>query len=355
MPPESLVAHVAEQLVRLCRVTGTAPAEPVRLVADVLGDAGPRALAAGPGWPSDVADDHSPVEFSVAFDRGGPPVLRLLAEAAVADPARVADLTPALAFLHRQSGRHKLCLSRLEQVRDLFTTERPQGLFGMWHSLILRDVPEFKVYLNPEIHGVAASRQVVREALDRLGAGPAYRVVERVLRPADRLTFFALDLEDAGTARIKLYVAQHGARLDEVAGAAAVVPGIDPAEVTAFCELAAGSAGPYVRRPILSSYTFTSGAARPVGYSVYVPIRSYVADDREAYDRACTLLARHGFDPAGLAAAVAALTRRPLEDGVGLLAHVSLRLGRPRPGVSVYLSSEAYRVSAPVPRRIAAQ
>ncbi|MFI7598150.1 tryptophan dimethylallyltransferase family protein [Actinoplanes sp. NPDC049681] len=352
---ESLVEHVTGQLSRLCRFTGTDAAEPARLVADLLGDAGRRPLAAGPAWRSDVADDHSPVEFSVAFDRHGPPVLRLLAEAAVADPAVPADLTPALDFLHRQAGRHDLGLARLEQVRDLFTTDRPQGLFGMWHSLILRDVPEFKVYLNPEIHGVAGSGALVREALGRLGAGPAYRVVrERALRPADRLTFFALDLRDSGTARIKLYVSQHGAGLDEVARAAAAVPGVDPAEVTAFCELASGSAGPYDRRPIIASYTFAPGAPAPIGYSVYVPIRSYVADDLEAYDRAHALLVRHGFDPAALEAAVTAVSRRPLRDGVGLIAHVSLRVGPPRPGLGVYLSSEAYAVTAPQPQRIPA-
>ena len=58
------------------------------------------------------------------------------------------------------------------------------------------------------------------------------------------------------------------------------------------------------------------------------------------------LLSRYGFDHAAdLDRAIAAVTRRPLHDGVGLIAHVSLRLGRPRPGLTVYLSAEAYGVA----------
>jgi hypothetical protein len=82
-----------------------------------------------------------------------------------------------------------------------------------------------------------------------------------------------------------------------------------------------------------------------------VPIRSYVSDDEEARDRVAALLERYGFDSVELDRIITALTRRPLREGVGLIAHVSLRLGLPRPGVTVYLSAEAYQVSPPRPRR----
>jgi len=64
------------------------------------------------------------------------------------------------------------------------------------------------------------------------------------------------------------------------------------------------------------------------------------------------LLDRYGFDGAVFERAITALTQRLLLDGVGLIAHVSLRLGPPRPGVTVYLSSEAYRVNPPRSRQI---
>jgi hypothetical protein len=61
------------------------------------------------------------------------------------------------------------------------------------------------------------------------------------------------------------------------------------------------------------------------------------------------LMSRYDLDPALLDRAIGAVTRRPLEHGVGLIAHVALRLGRPRPGLTVYLSTEAYGVASPTP------
>jgi hypothetical protein len=59
------------------------------------------------------------------------------------------------------------------------------------------------------------------------------------------------------------------------------------------------------------------------------------------------LMSRYDLDAALLDRAIDAVTRRPLEQGVGLIAHVALRLGQPRPGLTVYLSSEAYGVASP--------
>jgi hypothetical protein len=97
----------------------------------------------------------------------------------------------------------------------------------------------------------------------------------------------------------------------------------------------------------VGSYTFLGDIGRPAGYSAYVPIRSYVSDDEEARYRVVTLLDRYGFDSTELDRIIAALVNRPLHEGVGLIAHISLRLGPPRPGVTVYLSAEAYQVAPP--------
>jgi hypothetical protein len=132
-----------------------------------------------------------------------------------------------------------------------------------------------------------------------------------------------------------------------VVRAAGVVDGVDVTEVAEFCAAAGGGTGPFEDRPLVDSYTLIQGPDRPVGYSIYVPIRSYVSDDEEARHRVVALLARYGFDSAAFDRAVSAVTQRSLRVGVGLIAHVSLRLGPPRPGVTVYLSSETYRVSPP--------
>lgn len=355
MADESVFEHLGGQLARLCEVVGTDPGEPVELLADLLGPAGSRPVAAPPPWPSNIADDHTPVEFSLAYDDGGPPALRILAEALGSPPDVLSNQAAGYQFLQRQADRFGLSTSRLDRVRDLFTADDPRGEFAMWHSLVFRRDrrPEFKVYFNPELHGLQRAPGLVAEALDRLGLGPSYQaLLEHGVRPGelgrrDRLTFFALDLHEHPYARVKLYLTHHHAQARDVARAAGVVDGVDAAELAQFCTTAGGGIGRFDGRPLVGSYTFTEGTAEPVGYSVYMPIRGYVRHDAEARRRVVALLARYGFDRTTFDRAVAAVTRRRLRAGVGLIAHVSLRLGQPRPGVTVYLSAEAHEVSPP--------
>jgi DMATS type aromatic prenyltransferase len=350
----SVLEHLAGQLNPLCRVLGLDPASPLDLLTGLLGAHGARSLDDPPAWPSDIADDHSPVEFSVAFNDNEPPALRLLAEVPGSPPGIGTNTRAAYAFLAANAARYGLATDRLAAVRAVFDTDRPHGSFALWCSLVFRHGrdPEFKVYLNPEVAGVDRAPDLVEEALGRLGLARSYRTMLSVaVRPGelgrrDRLAFFALDLHDGPQARVKLYLSHHDATAADVARAATVVDGVDPDRVAEFC-LAAGGRGRFDRRPLVGSYTLAGGRDQPVGYSVYVPIRDYVGDDREARDRVAAVLARYRFDPGLLHRAVAAVSRRPLADGVGLIAHTSLRLGHPRPGVTVYLSAEAYEVCPP--------
>jgi DMATS type aromatic prenyltransferase len=350
----SLIDRLGGPLAGLCEVVGMPPDTPVELLSGLLGPHGSRPAAAGPVWPSDIADDHSPAEFSLAYNDNEPPALRILAEALALTPGLKSNMDAAESFLEQHAHRLGISFRHLDRIRDLFAAEQPHGPFVLWLSLVFRSGrrPEFKVYLNPEVHGADSSPEVVAEALHRLGLGETYqKMLDHAVRPGelgkrDRLTFLALDLYDEPQARVKLYLSHHEARARDVARASSIVDGVDADEVAAFCS-AAGFRGRFDRRPLVGSYTFTGNEDRPVGYSVYVPIRDYVGDDLEARFRVQALLAWHGFDTALFDRALGAISTRPLADGVGLIPHVSLRLGPPRPGVTVYLSAEAYGVIPP--------
>lgn len=133
-------------------------------------------------------------------------------------------------------------------------------------------------------------------------------------------------------------------RYDSWARRSPAGPDFDAEDLVEFCQVAGGRIGSFDALPLVGTYTFLADRHRPAGYTVYIPVRGYVSDDEEARRRVATLLERYGFNTTDLDRAIAAVTRRPLRDGVGLIAHVSLRLGRPRPGVTVYLSVEAYQV-----------
>jgi DMATS type aromatic prenyltransferase len=350
-----LFEHVSNQLSRLCEVTGIDAARAAEPLSDLLKYSGASPRDKPPTWHSDVSDDHTPVEFSVAFTHGEPPALRVLGEALAPRPDPAANLAAARRFLRVQANAFGLSMARFDRVWEIFDVATPQGTFGLWHSMIFRSgrPAEFKVYVNPELRGPALAPELVAEAMGKLGLATPYQtVLDRAVRPGelgrkDRLTFFALDLRDGPRARVKVYLTHHEAETGDVVRAASAVDGAAAAEGAEFCDLT-GATRCFDRRPLVSGYTFFEGTASPVGYSLYVPIRSYVSDDQEARDRVAAVLDRHGFDPTQLDRAIRAVTQRPLDEGVGLIAHVSLRLGAPRPGVSVYLSSEAYQVAPPL-------
>ncbi|HEY2795620.1 MAG TPA: tryptophan dimethylallyltransferase family protein [Micromonosporaceae bacterium] len=330
-----------------------------RLLADLLATTGTRPLSRPPIWPSGIADDHTPVEFSVAFNEHERPTLRILGEALDSAPTAATNALAARRFIATQAERFGLSLSQFDRVAKLFDTDDPAGGFALWLSLVFRHrrAPEFKTYFNPELTGVDYAPALVADAMQLLGLAGSYRdALRHGIRPgrlgqADRLTFFALDLHDDPHARVKLYLSHHDAQISDVVRAAGAVPGSDTDELAGFCATAGGGVRTFDGRPLISSYTFLGDADHAAGYSVYVPIRSYVNDDEQARHRVIGLLDRYGFDSSRLDPMIAALTDRRLDEGVGLIAHVSLRLGRPRPGVTVYLSAEAYRVTPPHARQ----
>ena len=348
---EMLRDHIAGQLRDLCTAIGLGPAAPLAGLHALLGPAGERRLGDPPLWPTDVSDDHTPVEFSVACEANRPPTLRMLGERMSALPGRSANLRAALDLVDTLSGRFGLALAHFDRVRQVFLNRDPLTDFALWFSMVYRpDSPaEVKVYVNPDTHGPARAPQLVADALGRLGLTGAYATTLRyAVRPnrlgeQDRFAFFALDLHDRPHSRVKLYLSHADSTADDLVRAASAVPGVDSGLVRDFLGVA-GCPGPLTGRPAVSGYTFVRGDTnRPSTYSLYLPIRDYVEDDEQARDRVLAVLDRFGLDATVIDRAINAVARRPLADGPGLVAHVSLRLAAHQaPGVTVYLSSEAY-------------
>ena len=347
----SLTEHVTAQWSRLCEIAGVGQlAATIPALTELLGPSGFRPRTGPPLWPSYVADDHTPVEFSLAFDEHGAHTMRLLAETVAAEqPGNRANQRAALRFLDQLAKRFPLALNKFRAIADLFLPDDPQGQFALWYSFVVRKghEPRFKLYLNPLVRGPERAPELVADGLRRLGLAGAYQVIldHAVRREAETFIYFALDLHDAAHARVKVYLAHDAADARVAADAARAVPGLDPAPIERFCA-ALGGGGRFTARPLASSYTFVEGDTdRPSTYTLYLPIRDYVRDDQQARDRLAGYLPQLGLDPAMLDRALAALTDRPLGDGVGLIPHVSLRLAAgQKPELTVYLSSEAFGV-----------
>src|SRR4051794_23409640 len=122
----SVHGHLSAQLARLCASLDIDATAPQELLQDLLGPVAGRPLADGPAWPSGVADDHTPLEYSIAYNAAEPPALRLLAESMGTPPGPLANLAAAHRFLRTRAERAELSAARLDRVRDLFATRHPQ-------------------------------------------------------------------------------------------------------------------------------------------------------------------------------------------------------------------------------------
>ncbi|MBD0421847.1 prenyltransferase [Streptomyces sp. TRM S81-3] len=351
----TLGSFTSGQLRRLGAVAGLSAADVetyAHVLTESLGPVGERPLDLPPPTRTFLSDDHTPVEFSLSFQPGAAPSLRVLLEPGCGADSLALSGRAGLETVRAMARRWHFATDPLDEVLDLFLPPSPQGPLALWCALELRHggVPAVKIYLNPAASGAQYAAATVREALHRLGHRRAFAA----LPEADGYPFLALDLGDWDTPRVKLYLRHDNLTAVRAGRLSRMDSGPHPAAVEEFFLTAAGGTGRHTtrlgRRPGLTCHSFTdTGAARPSGFTLHIPVRDYARHDGEALARATGLLHRHGMDAAVLTRALAAVTDRRPEDGVGLIAYLALahQQGRP-PRVTAYLSCEAYAVRPPV-------
>ncbi|MFD9938903.1 tryptophan dimethylallyltransferase family protein [Streptomyces massasporeus] len=359
-PPTAVTLgeHVRGQTRRICGVAGLAArgdGSALSDLLDLLGPAAHRPLGSGPPSRSFVCDDHSPVEFSLAFSAGSPVALRLLVEPGCSATTLEENGRLGRQALEALAARRDFSTEPVRRVEDLFFPPLMDGRFALWCAMDLRqDRPAgVKVYVNPQAHGRARSAQVTEEALNRFGFGGAWPALRERAMPRgpdrDEILFFALDLGSWHTPRVKVYIAHHDITAAQAHTVSRLLPGEPAEQVGEFCHAVAGDPGPFVHRPLVSCLAYTErDRTHPSGHTVHVPVRDYAPDDEVARDRATAVLRRYGMDPGAVDSACAAMTSRRLRDGVGLIAYVSLVQSTWQPPrVNVYFSPEAYAVRPP--------
>jgi DMATS type aromatic prenyltransferase len=322
-----------------------------QVLTDALGPVAERPLSLAPPTRTFLSDDHTPVEFSLSFRPVAAPDVRVLVEPGCGADSLALNGRAGLEAIRTMARRWHFTTDALDAVQDLFLPPAPHGPLALWCALELRPggVPGVKVYLNPAARGEERSAATVREALHRLGHRRAFDS----LPPGSGYPFLALDLGDWAEPRAKVYVRHDHLTAAQAGHLSRMDSGPGPAAVEGFFRTAAGL-GPDTAglggRPGLSCHAFTdTGTVRPSGFTLHIPVRDYVRHDGEALARATSVLRHHGMDVSVLDRALAALTARRPEDGVGLIAYLALAHQREQPPrVTAYLSSEAYAVRPPV-------
>ncbi len=305
-------------------------------------------LGGEPLWPSDITDDGTPFELSVAFSHGRP-LLRVLSEAQRAPFDAQSGWEAALALNERLARLPGVNLERFERVAPIFAPRAgATPRFTLWHAGTVEPDGRlsFKVYLNPRIAGDAHAPELVRAALVACGAAYAWpRLAERLTANTDVL-YFSLDLCASKNARVKVYIGHRGATSSSIDAEVRHEPGYTPGLAESWVEMLTGSEGPFEARPILTCHAFR-GPDREVEVTVHVPTRSYVDSDGESALRASELL--DAVSAKSFVGGLKAMARRPLELGRSLLTYVSLRPEADGPRVTAYLAPEAFAISTARP------
>jgi DMATS type aromatic prenyltransferase len=299
-------------------------------------------------WPSDISDDGTPFEFSVAFADGRPRV-RLLAEAQRPPLSAESNWKAGLELNAQLAELPGVSLKRFEKIQELFAPDPAvPARFAIWHAGTVEPDGSlsFKLYLNPRVFGDHFSPWLVRDALERLDLSAAWSDIAPRLGRRSELSYFSLDLRDDAEARAKVYLSHPGATAAEIDRLTAGSHGYRPGLARHWIETLTGSSGPFDARPVITCHSFRE-PTQPSEVTVHVPARCYVENDRDSLARAATLLTR--AESERLRSGVEALGQRPLEVGRGLVTYVSLRPAANGPRVTAYLAPEAFTISAPRP------
>ncbi len=322
-----------------------------QMLSEVLSPWGDQHIGAIPLWPSKISDDSSPYEFSVVLSPR--PEVRLLwdNEGSARAPAyAVPTALDAHRTLCRRLGANQ---ERFDQIRDLFAPDMPEESFVLWHAIRLlpfEATPELKVYFNAQIRGRLMAPALVEAALDRLGFPGAYARLMKAMQRGpelDEIRYLALDLCGGEAARVKVYVFHHQPTPAVISEAASAAPSADATGIAAFFEGLSEGRAPSGGFAPATCLSFVAGRDDPSAATLHFPVRGYVRNDEEVSDRLRavvdgSIVARHE-------ASVEAVRQRPLSDGVGLSAYVSMRSDAHGARYTEYLSTETFAVTPPGP------
>jgi len=319
--------------------------EAIALFTQLMAPSGSASIASGPRWPSDVCDDGTPFEFSVAFSERS--VLRLMVEPIAELPSLAANARLARDIVEDIASSYDLDLRRLDRVWDLFVPPEPSGRFSVWLAAELaHGETGFKIYLNPEARGPGLGRATVEEAFARLGFDTVWPLISRTIGrrgpTLDELKFVSLDLARSDHARVKVYGRHHRSTTKDLEAAASASPSYRHGEVTEFLQIVAPDHPQLNGRGPWTCLAFVQGDGDPQ-VTTHFPINGYAETDQVTCDRTVECLRHYGLPHEPYMRAIDVLVPGPLEAGIGTQSYVSFRRSAGKPRVTTYFPTEAYR------------
>ncbi len=350
-----LVDYTAERLAALCSSAGFS-SEREKLLGtyrSLLKPWGDMPLGKRSEWVSEISDDNTPVEFSVAIE-GRRAEVRVLFEPHADTPTLHAFRDAGLNLHERLEREYQADLTRFRLLEDLFLPETMTGSFAVWSSAVFARgaAPMFKTYFNPQALGIRQAPALLEEAFRRLGMQQAVPYLrETVLRRGpykDELKYFALDLTSTRQARVKVYARHHDSTPKELEFACSAARCYVPGEALEFARKMSNGERMQARAPFTcSAFTGESDDPRPAATTLYVPVCAYARDDAAVRRRVREYMLEKDIDPGVYESIIDGFANRPLDTGVGMQSWFAIRRYHGTTRFTVYLATEANRVHAP--------
>jgi DMATS type aromatic prenyltransferase len=358
VPTQTYVECGIEKLTALCHSVGLN--SKIEQITDIFRTLtlswGETAVGAKTTWKSDVSDDCSPFEFSIALDPNKAE-LRVLIEAQGRDPNLQSNWQAGLELNQQLAAKYNVDLDRFEQIADLFAPTNSEAKFSMWHSACFYPdkEPAFKIYLNPQAQSKSKAAAIVEESLVRLGFDRAWLTLAETAAQRgpdkDEFIYFSLDLAAHVQARVKVYLRHHDATPAELESALSAANNYVAGDAIEFCQAMAPGQTSFTQKPVITSFAFIKGDnSVPYSGTLHLPISNYAADDRVVCDKIDLYFIQHGFPVSVYQSVLKSFAKRQLEAGIGMHSYVSLRRQDREQRVTIYLNPEinAVRSSAEI-------
>lgn len=301
---------------------------------------GDRQIGDRPRILSDITDDHTPFEFSLAFNDHRPE-FRMLLEALPSDPLIQSRWEAGLELSKRLERQYGCDLGRFRAIEDLFRPTDEWARFAMWHAVNLGDKPTFKTYLNPNAHGPERATALVQAALQRLGVPQIFDGLPELRAGRDQIRYFSLDLSDEADARIKIYLTHHNSTIADLEQLVGFSRHHVSGEAAEFCRAASGGATRYDGLPVQTCYAFVGDELVPDTVTLHFPVRAYAKNDQVAMERIAALIPSSCRAP--YARMMSHFVNHDLTASTGAQTYVSYRRADEHQRVTVYISPNAYR------------
>jgi DMATS type aromatic prenyltransferase len=304
---------------------------------------GDRLIGDNYSFLSDVTDDYTPFEISIAFHQGEPE-LRILTEAQGVSPSLQSSWEAGLNLNHWLKDNFKVNFERFHKIETLFFPDNPKAKFSIWHAVSFKGdrEPKFKIYLNPQAQGESRANAIIEDCLVKLDFPEACRTIGDITKrhKTNKIAYFSLDISTEEKARTKIYIQHYDASLEDLEKALSIASNYSKGEITEFCRYLVDDQTLFTRKPLISCFSFITGDRKyPSSGTFYLPISNYAANDGFIRSRLHNYFIKHNLPTLVYESAIQSLAIQPLDDGLGMHAYTSFRMEGQKQLVTIYFGS----------------